>query len=175
MERLDIISLSPPNFEILFSFPNFLRSSTLSCLATCEATCVQNLLDINYRFTCGELNFGRKTVNCKDIMSLIADFVETHYCRTDVLKYLFSFINFEWNDSVLQKSLLKFTQPRPNLVHKIHVPLELKLLKRLRLGFSHLNKRRFNHIFKNCINPLYSCSFEVELAKYFFPALPLLH
>ena len=109
------------------------------------------------------------------MMSLIVVFVETYCCRTDAFKYLlFSFTSFEWNNYVLQKSLLKFTQPRPNLVHKFHVHLELKRPKRLKLGFSHLNKH-INHSFKNCINPLYSCGLEVESTKHFFPALSSLH
>ena len=31
------------------------------------------LLDINFRFTCGESNLPRKTVNCQNVFSTIAD------------------------------------------------------------------------------------------------------
>ena len=43
-------------------------------------------------------------------------------------------------------------------------------LTRLRLGLSHLNEHRFNHNFDidSCINPLCSCSLEVESTKHFF-------
>ena len=44
----------------------------------------------------------------------------------------------------------------------------LKLLTRLRLGLSHLNEHRFNHNFQNCINPLCTCSLEVESTAHFF-------
>ena len=36
------------------------------------------------------------------------------------------------------------------------------LLTRLRLGLIHLTKHRFNHSFDNCINPLCTCTLEIE-------------
>ena len=50
----------------------------------------------------------------------------------------------------------------------IYKPSGLKLLTRLRLGLSHLIEHRFNHNFEDCINPLCSCSLEVESTAYFF-------
>ena len=41
-------------------------------------------------------------------------------------------------------------------------PIGLKLLTRLRLGFSHLNGHRLRHNFQDCMNPLSSCSLEIE-------------
>ena len=43
-----------------------------------------------------------------------------------------------------------------------------RLLTRLQLGLSHLNEHRFNHNFQNCINPLCTCSLEVESMSQFF-------
>ena len=42
------------------------------------------------------------------------------------------------------------------------------LLTRLRLGPSHLNECKFNHNFKNCVNPLCTCSLEIESTSHFF-------
>ena len=53
-------------------------------------------------------------------------------------------------------------------MYRIHHPFGLKLLTRLRLGSSHLSKHRFKHNFKNCINPLCTCSLEIETTKHFF-------
>ena len=50
----------------------------------------------------------------------------------------------------------------------IHDPLGIKLLKRLRVGLSHLNEHRFRHNFQDCLNPLCSCSLEVESNIHFF-------
>ena len=47
-------------------------------------------------------------------------------------------------------------------------PNGLKVLTRLILGLSHLNKHKFNHNFKECVNPLCSCSLQVESVPHFF-------
>ena len=49
-----------------------------------------------------------------------------------------------------------------------HNPLSLKLLTRLRLGFSHLSEHRFNHNFVSCLNPLCTCSLEMKSTTHFF-------
>ena len=54
------------------------------------------------------------------------------------------------------------------MVYNIHNPIGLKLLTRLRLGFSHLNEHRFNHNFESCLNPFRACSLEVESTTHFF-------
>ena len=56
--------------------------------------------------------------------------------------------------------------PKPTF--NIHNPLGLKLLTHLRLGLSHLNEHRFNHYFEDCVNPVCSCSLEVESTVRFF-------
>ena len=42
----------------------------------------------------------------------------------------------------------------------VHSPIDINLLTRLRLGLSHLNERRYNHKFKNCVSPKCICSSE---------------
>ena len=59
-------------------------------------------------------------------------------------------------------------RPSPNPMHGFHNPLGLRLLTRLRLGLSHLNEHKFNHNFKNCVNPLCTCSLEIESTSHFF-------
>ena len=63
--------------------------------------------------------------------------------------------------------LLKIGRPTPKPVYNIHDPNGLRLLTRLRLGFSHLNEHKFNHNFKECVNPLCSCSLQVESVSHF--------
>ena len=97
----------------------------------------------------------------------------TYQCRADTFKH--SFLPWTiviWNKihqetrnaslTVFKKHLLKEIRPVPHSVYNICYPNGLKLLTRLRLGLSHLNEHRFNHNFKNCINPLCTCSLEVE-------------
>ena len=63
-----------------------------------------------------------------------------------------------------QEKNVKFDKNR----NRIHNPTGLKLLTRLRLGVSHFSDYKFNHNFRDCINPLYSCSLSVENNVHFF-------
>ena len=46
--------------------------------------------------------------------------------------------------------------------------LGVRLLNRLRLGFSHLREHKFRHNFADTLNPLCSCSLETEDTEYYF-------
>ena len=106
--------------------------------------------------------------------------VTTFYSRTDAFKYsFFPSQILEWNKLerkirqpstllTFRNSLLKIGRPVPKPVYNIHNPNVLKLLTRLRLGLSHLNEHKFNHNFKDCVNPLCFCSLEVESGCHFF-------
>ena len=105
--------------------------------------------------------------------------IPTYQCRTDTFKHYFSpWTIVTWNEihkearntslTVFKKHLLKEICPVPHLVYNICNPNGLKLLPRLKLGFSHLNKHRFNHNFESCINPLCTCILELESTSYFF-------
>ena len=50
----------------------------------------------------------------------------------------------------------------------IHMELGVRLLKRLRLGFSHLKERKFRHNFADTLNPLCSCSLKMEDTEHYF-------
>ena len=63
--------------------------------------------------------------------------------------------------------MLKIGRPKQCSIHRIHNPVGLKLLARLRLDHSHLNEHRFNHNFQSCINPLHSCSLAIESTIHF--------
>ena len=47
-------------------------------------------------------------------------------------------------------------------------------MARLRLGLSHLRKHKYNNNFQNYINPLCSCSMDIEPNSHFFIHCPLL-
>ena len=53
-------------------------------------------------------------------------------------------------------------------VYNAFNPLGLKFLYGLRLRLSHLKEHRFRHDFRDCINPLCSCSLGVENTPHFF-------
>ena len=63
---------------------------------------------------------------------------------------------------------MAFIRPVQRSFYSVFNPQDLKFLTRLQLGLSHLNKHRFGHNFRDCINPLWSCSLEVENMLHFF-------
>ena len=78
------------------------------------------------------------------------DQIETYYCSTDTFKNsFFPYAIVEWNKlyldirrsksyPIFRNALLKIGLPNRCLVYRIHNPIGLKLLTRLRLGLSHL-------------------------------------
>ena len=98
--------------------------------------------------------------------------MEWPYCRTDIFKnsiflYKLSAILQFCNLMQFFKTLLKIGWHNQCTIYSITNPVGLKLLTRRRLGLSHLNKHRFNPNFQNCINPLCSCSHEIESTSRF--------
>ena len=67
----------------------------------------------------------------------------------------------------LRNVLLKVGRPTAKPVYYTHYPIELKLLTRLKLGLSHLNEHKFKHNFQDSINPLCTCSLEIESLSHF--------
>ena len=98
------------------------------------------------------------------------------YSRTYIFKYSFFLSTIsEWNKLDLKirqsktlltfwNALIKIGRPIPKPIYNVHNPVGLKL----RLGLSHLNQHKFNHNFQDCLNPLCSCSLEVESVSHFF-------
>ena len=105
--------------------------------------------------------------------------VPTYRCRTDLFNNsFFPWTICEWNKldlgihkstySVCRQYLLKVIRPQPSATFNVCNFVGLRILTRLRLGLSHLNEHRFNHNSQNCINPLCTCSLEVESTSHFF-------
>ena len=103
--------------------------------------------------------------------------VVTYHCRTDTFNYsFFPWTILEWNKldltlhkssyKVFRNSFLKMIRPLTNPAYDIRNPLGLRLLTRL--GLSHLDEHKFNHNFKNCVNPLCTSSLEIESTSHFF-------
>ena len=66
-----------------------------------------------------------------------------------------------------RNSLIKIGRSAPKPVYNIHNSNGLKLMTRLRLGLSHLNEHKFNHNFKDCVNPLCFFSWKIETVPHF--------
>ena len=68
---------------------------------------------------------------------------------------------------MFKSRLLSFIRPNQSNIFNIFAPVDLKLLTRLGLGLSHLNEHKFRHNFQDCLNPLCSCSLEIEDTIYY--------
>ena len=66
------------------------------------------------------------------------------------------------------KKVLTFLRSLENDTYGIYDPLRVRLLNRLRLGFSYLKKHKFWHNFAYTLNLLCSCSLETEDTEYYF-------
>ena len=100
--------------------------------------------------------------------------IRAFYCRTDCFKYSFfpSTLKdwFNLNDSIrnsesiaiFKNRLLSFIRPSRSNIYNIFDPIGVKLLTRLRLGFSHLNEHKFRHNFQDSVNPFCLCSWVIE-------------
>ena len=100
--------------------------------------------------------------------------VPKFHCRTDCFKKIFfsSTLSkcFKLDVTIRNSELIATFKSRllslirlvPSNVYNIFDPIGLKLLTRLRLGFNHLNEHRFRHDLQDCLNPLCSCSLEIE-------------
>ena len=107
-------------------------------------------------------------------------FFQPLLCRTEIFKNsFFPYTINEWNkldpdirkiDTYVgfRKKLLSFIKPTENKTFSIYDPFRIKLLNRLRVGFSHLNEHKFRHNFADTLNPLCSCSLETETTAHFF-------
>ena len=62
---------------------------------------------------------------------------------------------------------MKFIRPSGNSVFRCHNPKGIKLLTRLRLGLSHLREHKFKHGFLDSLNPICSCSQNIERSTQF--------
>ena len=107
------------------------------------------------------------------------------YCcyRANTNYFKNSFSPNEWNKlgceirnsksiSIFKKSLLGFIRPNSSSVYNIHDPIGLKYLTRLRVNISHLREHKFRHNFQDTVNPLCSCSLEIESVSHFLLRCP---
>ena len=70
--------------------------------------------------------------------------------------------------SVFRKALLDFIQPTANRIFRTTDVSGLKLLTRLRVGFSHLREHKFKDNFQDILTPLSPCFLEAEDTYHFF-------
>ena len=95
----------------------------------------------------------------------------------------FSSTVIEWNNldksirsfeslTLFKKSILQFIQPTPNRTFNCLNPVRVKLIKRLRLGLSHLRDQKFKYNFRDCLNPICCCGKDTETILHYLLRYP---
>ena len=116
---------------------------------------------------------------CEQTIRTRNNHIPNYHCRTDCFKY--SFFPSTLNDwfkldnnirnseliEIFKSKVLSFIRPVQSNIYSIFDQEGLKLLTRLRLGFTHLNEHKFRHNFQDCLNPLCSCSLEIEDTSHY--------
>ena len=106
-------------------------------------------------------------------------FKPLRYCTELFQNSFLPFTISEWNKlnpdvrnvdtySLFRKNFLTFIRPVENSPYRIYDSLGIELLHRLRLGFSHLCEYKFKYNFADTLNPLCSCSLEIESTEHYF-------
>ena len=68
----------------------------------------------------------------------------------------------------IKSNILPFIKGKSNSIFSVHNVYEVKLLSRLRPNFSHLNKRKVIHSFKDGTNFMCDCGWALETTLQFF-------
>ena len=61
-----------------------------------------------------------------------------------------------------KNALINFIRHSENKIFNINDEVDIKLLTRLRLGFSHLREHKFRYNFADTLNPLCPCNIDPE-------------
>ena len=89
----------------------------------------------------------------------------------------------EWNNldinirnsesyAIFKRSILRFIRPSENPIFNCHNSSGIKLIIRLRLGFSHLREHKFRHNFQDTLNPTCSCGENIETTTHYLLHCP---
>ena len=66
-----------------------------------------------------------------------------------------------------KKSVLKFIRPSSNSIFNCHSFNVIKLITKLRLGFSHFLEKNLMHNFQNTLNLICSCGDDIETTAHY--------
>ena len=111
------------------------------------------------------------------LRSISASVIKPSLSRTNSFKNtIFPYCINKWNNLTVEirnsKSVGAFKklitcENKENSIFSIYDPLDVKLLTRLRLKFSHLNEHKFGHGFGDTINAMCACGSEAVTTEHF--------
>ena len=68
--------------------------------------------------------------------------------------------------ATFKESILRFIRPSENPIFNCQSLGGIKLITRLKLGFSHLREHKFRHNFQDTLNQICSCGENIEITLY---------
>ena len=74
--------------------------------------------------------------------------------------------------NIFRKSLLNFIRPSAIKVYNINDTIEIKLITRRHFSFSNFWEQKLKHNFQDTLNPVCSCSIDVESISHYFLPFP---
>ena len=84
------------------------------------------------------------------------------------------FITDSLSFSVFQSPYLQFFRVSPRFIYKVHNPVGLKYLTRLRMGLSHLKSHKFLHNFNDTLDQYCVCDNEsIESTEHYQLSCPI--
>ena len=90
----------------------------------------------------------------------------------------------EWNNldksiksseslALFNKNILQFIRPTTHRTFNCHNPIQIKLIRRLRLGLSHQRNHKFKLNFLDCFNPICCCGKVIETTVHYLLHWPI--
>ena len=101
-------------------------------------------------------SYATRNVDCIPLIKIKHNFFKNTFFPSAIIEWnkLDPTIRNAESFCIFKSNILKFIRPAPRSFFKCYNHKVIKLMTRLRLGLSHLREHKFNHNFKNCINPL---------------------
>ena len=105
--------------------------------------------------------------------------------KTSYFKHsFFSTVIAKWNSlyvnipnftscNILNSSILRFIRLKSSQIFDMRNTEELKLLKRMHLGLSHLSDQKFRQNFQNCLESIDTCGQQIETTTHFLLHCPI--
>ena len=113
---------------------------------------------------------SRRHVNSFNMVSYKSEFFKNSFIPNVINEWnkLDPDIRSSISYNLCRNTLLKFIRPAQRKTFNINDSVGVKLLTRLRLGFSHLREHKFRYGFRDILNPLCPCSIETETTAHYF-------
>ena len=113
--------------------------------------------------------YRTRNANAIPLYNTRHDFFKNSFLPSTIIEWnkLGSEIRNSSSLNVFKKQLLSFIRPFANSFFKCHNSQGIKLITRLRLGLSHLRKHKFKHSFQDTLNPICSCSNDIESTTHY--------